>query len=249
MDTIKTLLKERLNSYQESLPEDQSSPEEQIQQDPETNLKQKVKYYSDPNQAHSEALAARLFEYLGVPTLNPQTVNTEAGMGVASDHIEGLLPVDPSTRLDSGQKKQLGAAFNAAVLTGQSDLAGPFFSGLGINPVTKNLHVLNLGATFNHDGDGNKKVYDEYIDDHNRLRDPEQSLFTHALLMGQFPYSREILRDTHKPLSEEDHQNIKKIFMDSGHPNAQNLHRAFVLRAARLNNHYKENESGDEKVQ
>lgn len=54
-----------------------------------------VKFYADDDQAHSEILAARLYEALGIAAPEMALVQDGDRMGVASRWIEGLEPVDP----------------------------------------------------------------------------------------------------------------------------------------------------------
>ena len=201
-----------------------------------SNKKYYVKFYNDEDQARSEALSDRIHEHLGGNTLKHEFTKINGKPALRSEWVPNMEHVTPETKLNDTQKKDIATLFHGSTLTNNWDFAGLEHDNLGIHPETKRVHILDTGASFKFRAQGGRKPYGPDIDVHDTLRNPQYNPQT-SDIMDRF-VSAKHLQSAHKPLTPEDHEHIKKLFMESGISNKEELHKNFVERTNKLHARY-----------
>jgi hypothetical protein len=131
-----------------------------------------VKFYADPDQARTEIAAARLYERMGVQTLQPRTVEIGGRTGVASRWVEGMTRLQPGQLAD--HIDDLAAAFNASVVTKNWDVIGLDFDNLVRHPNGR-LVLVDAGGSFKYRAQGEAKPFGKDIDEARTLTDPARN--------------------------------------------------------------------------
>lgn len=102
-------------------------------------------YVKFPEDAASEAAAGRLFERMGVPTLNPAVTVIGGQTGVATQWVDGL------TRLSAAQlaerPAEVARVYVSSVLTGHPDPTGYGLDNLMLHP-NGSLVLVDAGGAF-----------------------------------------------------------------------------------------------------
>jgi hypothetical protein len=177
---------------------------------------------------------------MGGHSMSPEYVNHEGKHGVKTDWNDHLKTINPKTPLSTKQKKQIAKLYHASVLTKNWDLVGQEHDNLAINHKTGNVHIVDTGGSFNFRAMGGNKPYDSDIKEYHSLRDPEKNPESHSLLKHAFGDGNSVPKSVHKPFTPEDHKHIHNLFSNSGVKNWKELHKNFVERSNKLNDHYQE---------
>lgn len=129
-----------------------------------------VKFYADPNQARTEVAAARLYERMGIQTLQPRFIEIDGRTGVTTRWVDGLTKLSPND-LAAAHLDDLAAAFNASVVTKNWDVIGLDFDNLVRHPNGR-LVLVDAGGSFKYRAQGGAKPFGADIDDVKSLKDP-----------------------------------------------------------------------------
>lgn len=128
-----------------------------------------IKFYADPDQARTEIAAARLYERMGVQTLQPRFVEIDGRTGVASRWVDGLTRIKPEQFAD--HIDDLASAFNASVITKNWDVVGLDLDNLVRHPNGR-LVLVDAGGSFRYRAQGERKPFGADIDEVKTLADP-----------------------------------------------------------------------------
>lgn len=129
----------------------------------ENGNKAYVKFYKNPQQGRSEALAAKIYEQAGLKSLNPEILEVNGKEGVVSEWNNGLKKFD----IEMGQASpmMMGKLYAAAVVLNDWDV-------LGVGEDNVKFHALGLyqtdaGGAFKFRAQGDTKKYDADVDSFN----------------------------------------------------------------------------------
>jgi SPP1 gp7 family putative phage head morphogenesis protein len=131
-----------------------------------------VKFPGNPEQARSEALAARVYGMLGLRTLDPTIVTNGSKVGIATKWVEGLRKLTPAeVRAPTGAlREELAAVYHGSVLTKNWDVVGLDNDNLLVNAKGQ-LVVADTGGAFRFRAQGGAKDYGPDIGERATLLD------------------------------------------------------------------------------
>ncbi len=211
-----------------------------IHKDTETGKQHYIKYYKNPDQAKTEVLTSKIYNHMGIHTLNPEYKNINGKHAVVTDfnpHLERIKPHEFS-KLPKSSHHQLGKMYHAAVLTKNWDVVGLEHDNIMKHKHTGNLHSIDTGGSFNFRAMGGHKPYGSDIAEHDTLRnrpyEPSSEVFSHT-----FANHPEAEHEGLKAVKSMDMEHVHHLFKTSGISNWKDLHSNFVKRRENLISHYK----------
>jgi hypothetical protein len=203
--------------------------------DTETGEKHYVKYYRNPEQAKSEALAARIHEHMGIHTLKPKYQKIDGKHAVVTkwnDHLEKMHP-HHFENLTHSQQHDIGKMYHAAVLTKNWDIVGLGHDNIERDKHTGHLHSVDAGGTFNFRAQGGHKDYGPDVDEkHSLLHRPGEAsshVFSHV-----FKHNPEAKKAGLHAVKNMDMHHVEKLFKNSGLHNHEELLHNFKERRKKL---------------
>jgi hypothetical protein len=214
--------------------------------DDATGEKHYVKWYRDPQQGRTEVLTSRIYNRMGIPTVEPKLDHVNGREAVVSRWRNDLTTKKPHEwdHVNEHQAIQIGKLYHAAVLTKNWDVVGLDHDNIMQHRDTGQIHAIDHGGAFHFRAMGSSKPYGPDIDDHHTLRHglpnaPSTSINPTARLFGntfsKFPHAPKAGLEAVRNL---DMDGVKHDFETSGLHNWEDLHRNFTARRERLLRHY-----------
>lgn len=200
----------------------------------EHGQKHYVKYYKNPDQAKVEALTGKIYQHMGIHTVEPEHKVVNGHHAVVSkwnDHLEHMHPHD-FENLSKEQAHQIGRKYHAAVLTKNWDAVGLEHDNISRHKKTGDLVTNDLGAGFHFRARGSHKDYGPDIGEHSSLRHNDQAsghVFSHV-----FAHHPDAEHEGLKAVKNIDDAHIHHLFKTSGLSNHEELHRNFMERKKKL---------------
>ena len=207
-----------------------------IHVDTENNKKYYVKNYRNPEQGKVEALTGKIYQHMGIHTLNPER---HGESGIKSEWNEHVKTERPSF-YDKVSKKhagQLGKMYHAAVLTKNWDIAGLEHDNIVHNHKTGDLHAIDHGGAFHFRAQGGPKEYGSDIAEKQSLRNPSNA--SGHIFNSAFKQHPEAEHEGLAAVKKIDDNHIHHLFKNSGLSNWKELHSNFVNRKKALIDSYK----------
>ena len=189
-----------------------------------------IKNYENPDQAKVEALTGKIYNHMGIKTLNPEVhgesgVKTKWNDSVASMHEEDFHNLKPH------QAHQIGKMYHAAILTKNWDIVGMEHDNI-VKHKNGDLHAIDHGGAFHFRAQGGHKDYDAEIHEKHSLRHNEFAsgdVFSHT-------FKHHPDAETHglEAVKKIDDKHVHKLFKESGLANWRDLHKNFQERKKKL---------------
>jgi len=130
-----------------------------------------VKHSHTDDHAHNEILANRMYEHMGVPTLEPQLVRHAKGLGVASPmtHLEDFNPHD------EGHRKEVAKHFAAHAFISNWDATGP--DNTNQAHTHRGMTTVDAGGALNYRAMGSPKggAFGHSVSEWDTLRNPSMN--------------------------------------------------------------------------
>lgn len=206
--------------------------------DTETGKHHYVKFYKNPDQGKSEVLAAKIYQHMGIHTLDPEHHHVDGKHGVATPWRNDLAPMSRHELMNVShpQAQQLGKMYHAAVLTKNWDIVGLEHDNIMRHKKNNNLHAIDTGGVFNFRAQGGHKDFGHDIAEHKSLRNPD--LPSGEVFNNAFKKYPDAEKHGLEAVKKIDDTHIHNLFKDSGIKNWKELHKAFSARKSALINHY-----------
>jgi len=204
-----------------------------IHRDTETGKKHYVKYYKNGDQAKTEVLAAKIYQHMGIHTLNPEhhvldgkhAVSTEWNPHVKASQHEDFHNVKPH------QAHQIGKMYHAATLTKNWDIVGLTHDNI-LKDKQGNLHSVDQGGAFHFRARGEHKDYTPDADEHHTLRNNKgASGQVFSSVFKQHPQAEHEALHAVKNMNDD---HVEGLFKNSGLSNWKELHSTFKARKSAL---------------
>lgn len=200
----------------------------------ENGNKHYVKFYQNPDQGKVEALAGKIYDHMGIHTVNPESRQVNGRDAVVARWNPHLVQMHHSEfkSLDTRQAEQIGRMFHAAVLTKNWDMVGLVHDNIVKHRETGDLYSVDHGGAFHFRARGGPKDYGPDIGEHHSLRHNDQAsgdVFHHVL--SNHPTAYEAGR---KAVLDMDMDHVHGLFKSSGLHNWEDLHHNFAQRRAAL---------------
>ena len=204
--------------------------------DSETGKKYYVKHYDNPDQGKVEALTGKIYQHMGINTLNPER-HGESGIKTAwNEHVKTEKP----SFYDNPSKKhadQIGRMYHGAILTKNWDIAGLVHDNIVHNQKTGDLHAIDHGGAFHFRAQGGPKEYGPDISEKESLRNPNNA--SGHIFNSAFEKHPEAEHEGLKAVRNMDDDHIHHLFKTSGLSNWKELHSNFMKRKQALIDSYK----------
>ena len=122
-------------------------------------IKHYVKFPNSKGQIHAEATADKIYEMMGVKTMNHTPTDVNGKLGSVSVW-KAVTPLGKEgwTKLTSEQVDQAAKAFVASALTKNWDVVGLTHDNIG-KDIAGNLAILDTGGSFHYRAQGEPKPY------------------------------------------------------------------------------------------
>lgn len=207
--------------------------------DTDTNKDYYIKSYNDADQAKVEALTGKLYQHMGINTLNPEYRNAHNEHQVVTEwnpHLRRLSPAEFHI-LPYKNKQQLAKMYHAAVLTKNWDIVGLEHDNILKNEETGDLHAVDHGGAFHYRAQGGPKDYsDSDVPEFHSLRD---SRFPAGQVFGQlFKDHPELENEGIQAVRNMNPKHVHDLFANSGLPNWKDLHTTFMNKKNALESKY-----------
>lgn len=199
-----------------------------------------VKFYENPDQAKVEALTGKLYDHMGINTVNPELKSVNGREAITTPWNDKLGQMKPHEfdKLTPEQAHQLGKMFHAAVLSKNWDILGLEHDNVIKNKETGDLHAIDHGGAFHFRARGGPKHYGPDIDEHDSLMNNDQpSGKVFRSLDKQYPDA--IHNAAREVLPKLDDEKVEHIFRNSGLTNWPDLYNNFNERKNKLKGLYK----------
>lgn len=197
-----------------------------------------VKHYQNPDQAKVEALTGKIYNHMGIDTVNPEYKEINGKPSIVTPWNENLSTMRPSEYEDltKEQAHDIGKMYHGAVLTKNWDIVGLEHDNIMKDTNTGKLHSIDHGGSFHFRARGGPKEYDENIGEHDSLRNNNEAsghVFTTAF--RQYPEAEKESLDAVRGLNDE---HVENLFKNSGLDNWKELHNNFKERKQKLLDKY-----------
>lgn len=201
-----------------------------IHDDPKTGESFYVKHYANPDQGRVEALTGKIYDHMGIKTLNPETRTINGRESLVTKWNPDLEPMHHRDfeNLTPEQSKQVGRMYAGAVLTKNWDVVGLSHDNIMRNRRTGDLHSVDHGGAFHFRAQGSPKEYEPDIDELHSLRHNDQAsghVFDHVL--SKDPGA---VQAGHDAVRNMDLDHVHHLFQNSGLSNWRDLHKNFLAR-------------------
>lgn len=147
--------------------------------DPHGN-KHYIKFYNNPQQARSEVAASKIYNLIGLHTLDHRLVQHNGKLGVATSWRDDLTPLNAESynQADDHMKSQIAKSMHAAILTKNWDAVGLDFDNIAKDRHNNLVH-LDMGGVFKWRAQGGAKDYGDDISEVKSLMDPKMNYSAH----------------------------------------------------------------------
>lgn len=199
-----------------------------------TNTKHYIKYYKNGDQAKTEALTGKIYNHMGIHTLDPhyeKIGNKHAIVTPWNDDLKSMHPASFS-KLNPKQEGQIGRMYHAAILTKNWDIIGLEHDNVMHNQKTGNIHAIDHGGAFEFRAQGGHKDYDPDIKEKHSLLDT--SLPSGQVFHRVFSKNPKAEKEGLKAVKGMDMTHIHTLFKTSGLKNWESLHKNFVAKRDKL---------------
>lgn len=192
-----------------------------------------VKFYKNPEQAQAEVTSARVYEKMGVGTVNPRLVTHSGRLGVASKWRTDLNDVTHNhyEHASEGMKHELAKHFVAGVITKNWDTVGAEYDNLKQHANGK-LHCVDLGGSLHFRAQGGPKAFTPDAEEHstyrNRAINPQAHHAFKSLTNDHLKRAFDEIKASHTDAD------IHHIFSKSGLPNASHMADTMIARREAL---------------
>lgn len=207
--------------------------------DTETGDKHYVKYYKNPDQGKIEALTGKIYQHMGINTLEPELRDVNGRQAVSTrwnPHLHGMMAHE-FDELSPEQAHDIGKMYHAAVLTKNWDIAGLSHDNI-MKHSDGRLYAVDHGGAFHFRAQGGPKPYGPDIGEHNSLRYNDQA--SGHVFSSAFQQHPEVERNSLSAVKNIDDKHVENLFRTSGLDNWQDLHHNFMERKQALLDKYKE---------
>jgi hypothetical protein len=200
-----------------------------------TNQKYYVKHYRNADQAKVEALTGKIYDHMGINTINPDYKEVNGKPSVVTPWNDKLKGMNPSEfeKLSTNQAKQIGRMHAAATLTKNWDIVGLEHDNI-MKHENGDLYSVDHGGAFHFRARGGPKEYGPDVSEKKSLVNNDEAsghVFGHA-----FRGHPEAKLAGIEAVRNIDHDHVENLFRNSGLDNWEDLHKNFV---ARTNNFMK----------
>lgn len=187
-----------------------------------------VKFYKNLDQARTEVLTSKIYRAMGIETLEPELREVDGKLGVVTKwrtDTKKLAAADFS-KLNKAQRNDVGRIYAGAVTAKNWDVVGMQYDNIVAGPGGK-LVAVDQGAAFKFRAQGAAKPFGPDIAEFSSLRNaqinPQSAKVFSAL-------NADALKAAEKALLKLKPKALKKLFKDSGLPDADQLYEAFIAR-------------------
>jgi len=189
-----------------------------------------TKFYKDPNQGRTEALASSIFEMLGARTPGPKVAEVNGQEALITPWNDQLEQVGKAglTNLNEKQRAQVAKMYMGAILTKNWDVVGAEHDNIVRDKKTGDMVEVDTGGSFKYRAQGSPKDYKGDIGEWDSLRDTKQpsgQVFTK--LFNDDPAAEKAALSAVKSL---DMKAVRSKFRASGLPDQAELFSAFKQR-------------------
>lgn len=209
-----------------------------VHTDTETGQKHYVKYYKNSQQGKVEALTGKIYQHMGIHTLEPEVQHVNGREAISTRWNDNLHSMKPHEfdNLSPEQADDVGRMYHAAVLTKNWDIAGLEHDNI-MKHSDGRLYAVDHGGAFHFRAQGGPKPYGPDVGEHDSLRYNDQAsghVFTSAF--NQHPQAERNGLEAVKNMNDD---HIEHLFKTSGLDNWRDLHYNFMQRKQALLNKYK----------
>ena len=205
--------------------------------DDESKKKYYIKNYKDPHQAKVEVLTGKIYNHMGIKTLNPST-HGETGVKSEWNSDVGTMHPKEFENLNPKQAGQIGKMYHAGILTKNWDIVGMEHDNIVKNHKTGDLHAIDHGGSFHYRAQGGHKEYDPSISEKESLRN--NNFASGHVFSSVFKKHPEAEAEGLKAVKSINDKHIHGLFKKSGLPNWKDLHHNFMERKKKLVSSYEE---------
>lgn len=198
--------------------------------DSDTGEKYYVKHYRDGDQAKVEALTGKIYDHMGIKTINPEYQEIGGKPSVVTKWNENLSEMKPREfeNLSSEQANQIGKMHAAATLTKNWDIVGLEHDNIMKHKGTGDLVSVDHGGSFHFRARGGPKEYGSDVNERESLvNNREASGHVFGTTFNNHPEARQAGIEAVRNI---DHDHVKNLFRESGLDNWEELHKNFVAR-------------------
>lgn len=177
-----------------------------------------VKYPKHEEQARVEVATAKLYNKMGIETVNPRIEQIDGRTAVVSDWNHDLKIVGKhqlqTLAKEPHHAMELAKMRHAAVITGNRDIVGLQYDNIGYDVKKDRLVSLDQGGSMHYRAQGEKKPFEREVGEHESFDNPRYT--PHHVFGAAVEHHPEILRnalDHVKNLKDDD---IRSIMSEHG---------------------------------
>lgn len=188
-----------------------------------------VKHYKNPDQAKVEALTGKIYNHMGVKTLNPDYKEINGKPSIVTPWNDKLKGMNPSEfeSVDRDQANQLGRMHAAATLTKNWDIVGLEHDNI-MQHEDGSMYAVDHGGAFHFRAQGGPKEYGPDVSERESLVNNDGAsghVFSH--IFDNHPSSKTAGVEAVKNIDDE---HVEGLFRNSGLSNWKELHQNFKQR-------------------
>lgn len=188
-----------------------------------------VKHYKNPDQAKVEALTGKIYNHMGIKTLNPEYKEINGKPSIVTPWNDKLRGMNPSEfeEVDSDQANQLGKMHAAATLTKNWDIVGLEHDNI-MKHEDGSMYAVDHGGAFHFRAQGGPKEYGPDVSERESLVNNNGAsghVFSH--IFDNHPLSKAAGVEAVKNIDDE---HVEGLFRNSGLSNWKELHQNFKQR-------------------
>ena len=188
-----------------------------------------VKHYRNGDQAKVEALTGKLYNHMGIKTLNPEYKEINGKPSVVTPWNDNLKSVNPSEfeKVDKDQASQLATMHAAATLTKNWDIVGLEHDNI-MKHEDGSMYAVDHGGAFHFRAQGGPKEYGPDVTERESLVNNNGAsghVFQHVF--NNHPETKEVAMNAVRNI---DDNHVEGLFRNSGLSNWKELHQNFMQR-------------------
>lgn len=198
--------------------------------DSDTGKRFYIKTYRNPEQAKAEALTGKLYQAMGIKTLNPELHEGNKIKTEWNDHLQSMRP-NEFKNLKGSQADDLAKMFHGAILTKNWDIVGLSHDNI-MKHSDGSLYSVDQGGSMHFRAQGGPKEYGPDIGERESLvnnNGASGDVFSH--LHQNHP---DAIKRSLSSLRNLDMDHVHHLFKTSGLNNWEDHHRNFVARFKNL---------------
>lgn len=165
-----------------------------------------IKFPRDPEQAHVEVATAKLYNAMGIRTLNQEIVNVDGKVGVATKWNHAVKSLSNAQQYhsmmnDPKHADMIARMHHAAIVTGNRDIVGLDYSNVMHDKTADELVSADQGGSMHFRAQGDKKPFIGEIGDVESFQNPNYasgSVFSklpHDVLKAGVPHLDKLTDD------------------------------------------------------